>query len=231
METNGHLLSSTKINNVLKVFYVKPLWYQPPEKLAEILPSALQPCHSISGSSPSRPHIQSSITILSGCCTLPFQSRSQVRRRCGALAGFPSRSLVLEDDAEQLSTQPVGQPRVFDDGHLEALAVQHGIVVGVDGSAHPLDDHQVGLTLPYHHRQHFVQAATMKSSVGWVRKIRDTEIMLTSMLLKVWTNSEVFSVFILHKPGKDNFTFESNYVFRLSFFRKVYWTLKVQNKT
>lgn len=75
------------------------------------------------------------------------------------LAGFSHRHLVLEDHAEQLSSQPVGQPRVLDDGHLEALAAEHGVVVGVDGSAHSLDDHQIGLSLPRHHRQHFVQTA------------------------------------------------------------------------
>lgn len=76
--------------------------------------------------------------------------------------GPPGRSLILEDDAEKLPAQAVGQPRVLDDSHLEALAAQHGVVVGVDGSAHPLDDHQVGLALAHHHRQHLVQAASRK---------------------------------------------------------------------
>ena len=83
--------------------------------------------------------------------------RSRGRRRRGVVAS--GRHLVLEDHAEKLSSQAVGQPRVLDDGHLEALAAEHGVVVGVDGSAHSLDDHQVGLSLPHHHRQHFVQTA------------------------------------------------------------------------
>lgn len=69
------------------------------------------------------------------------------------------RRLVLEDHAEQLPSQPVGQPRVLDDGHLEALTDERGVVVGVNGSAHALDDHQVGLTLTHHVHQHLVQAA------------------------------------------------------------------------
>lgn len=148
--------------------------------------------------------------------------RSQVHHGCGALAGFAGRSLVLEDDAEQLSTQPVGQPRVFDDGHLEALAAQHGVVVGVDGSAHPLDDHQVGLTLPHHHRQHFVQAARKKSEENtghWSEFWPAAQI--DAFKNKNKLRSTQTSVFILHTPAKDKFTFESNYVFTISFFRRI----------
>lgn len=91
--------------------------------------------------------------------SVPALSCSRGRRRSRFLAGFPVRYLVLEHHAEELSSQPVGQPRVFDDGHLEALAAEHGVVVGVNGSAHSLDDHQVGLALPHHPGQHFVQSA------------------------------------------------------------------------
>lgn len=102
---------------------------------------------------------------------LYIQRSGPLPRRSQWLAGGPpGRSLVLEDDAEELPAQPVGQPRVLDDGHLEALAAQHGVVVGVDGSAHPLDDHQVGLALPHHHRQHLVQAASGKESEQTVKK-------------------------------------------------------------
>lgn len=94
--------------------------------------------------------------------SLDFPSAGQAarglrpRRRRGRLASFFRRYLVLKDNAEQLASQAVGEPRVFDDRHLEALAAEPGIVVGVDGPTHSLDDHQVGLTLPHHHRQHFV---------------------------------------------------------------------------
>lgn len=77
----------------------------------------------------------------------------------GRPSAFPRRNLVLEDHAEELPAEPVGQPGVLQDGHLQALAAQHGVVVGVDRSAHSLDDHQVSLALPHHHGQHLIQAA------------------------------------------------------------------------
>lgn len=66
---------------------------------------------------------------------------------------------VLEDDAEDFAPEAVGEPRVLDDGQLEALTPEHGVVVGVDGPAHALDDHQVRLPLPHQHGQALVQAA------------------------------------------------------------------------
>lgn len=86
-------------------------------------------------------------------------SRSGRRKSTAVLVWFPGWYFILEDHAEQFSPQSVGQPRVFDNGHLEALAAEHGVVVGVNGSTHSLDDHQVGLPLPHNHRQNFVQAA------------------------------------------------------------------------
>lgn len=66
---------------------------------------------------------------------------------------------VLEDDAEDFAPEAVGEPRVLDDGQLEALTPEHGVVVGVDGPAHALDDHQVRLPFPHQHGQALVQAA------------------------------------------------------------------------
>lgn len=86
-------------------------------------------------------------------------SRSAGRKSTAVLVWFPDWYFILEDHAEQFSPQSVGQPRVFDNGHLEALAAEHGVVVSVNGSTHSLDDHQVGLPLPHNHRQNFVQAA------------------------------------------------------------------------
>lgn len=103
---------------------------------------------------------RSTSTLCPAQTRAPPGSRGRPRRR--ALTGFSSRHLVLEDHAKQLSSQSVCQPRVLDDGHLEALAAEHGVVVGVNGSAHSLDDHQVGLSLPNHHRQHFVQTARQR---------------------------------------------------------------------
>ena len=70
-----------------------------------------------------------------------------------------SWDLILEDDTEELTAQPLSQPGVLDDGQLEALTAQRCVVVGVDGTAHALDDHQVGTTLPHQHGQPLVQAA------------------------------------------------------------------------
>lgn len=84
---------------------------------------------------------------------------SRGRECCSVLTGFTSWYLEFENHTEQLSSEPVRQPRVLDDGHFEAFAAEHGVVVGVDGSAHALDDHQVGLPLPHHRRQLFVQTA------------------------------------------------------------------------
>lgn len=88
----------------------------------------------------------------------PASSGSSRRQSAVVPIGFPGRHLVLEDHAEELPPQPLGQPRVLDHRHLEALAAECGVVVGVDGSAHALDDHQVSFPLAHHHRQHFVQA-------------------------------------------------------------------------
>lgn len=81
------------------------------------------------------------------------------RQPCRVVVVFSSRDLVLEDHAEQLASQAVGQPRVLDDGHLQALAAEHSVVVGVNSSAHTLNYNQVSLTFPNHHRQHFVETA------------------------------------------------------------------------
>lgn len=152
--------TSAKINNALKIKCKTSLFNGQLLKPAEIVQSALQSViHSVAVYD-HRPYIQSSRLVARLRRLCPAQtSGSRVCQRCRALAGFPSRYLVLEDHAEQLSSQSVGQPRVLDDGHLEALAAEHGVVVGVNGSAHSLDNHQVGLTLPHHHRQHFVQTA------------------------------------------------------------------------
>lgn len=76
------------------------------------------------------------------------------------------RHLVLEDHAEDLAAQAIGQPGVLDDGQLEALAAQRRVVVGVDGAAHALDDHQVRPALPHHRGQDFVQPAGERKSSG-----------------------------------------------------------------
>lgn len=75
--------------------------------------------------------------------------------------GPPGRHLVLEDHTEEFTAEAIGQPGVLDDGHLEALAAERRIVIGVDGPAHTLNDHQVRVTLARDHGQNFVQAA------GW----------------------------------------------------------------
>lgn len=126
----------------------------------KILQSALQSVvHSVAVYDV-HPYIRSSSLTSAFCPAQTWRSsRSLGRQSCRVLAGFSRRYLVLEDHAEQLPSQPVGQPRVLDDGHLEAFAAQHGVVVGVNGSAHALDDHQVGLSLPHHHGQHFIQTA------------------------------------------------------------------------
>ena len=72
---------------------------------------------------------------------------------------FARRYLIFEDHAEKLATQTVSQPRILDDGHFEALTAEHGVVVGMYGPAHALDDHQVGFPLPHHLCQHLVQTA------------------------------------------------------------------------
>lgn len=69
------------------------------------------------------------------------------------------RHLVLEDHAEDLASEALGQPGVLDDGQLEALAAERRIVVGVDGTSHALDHHQVRTPLAHHRGQHLVQAA------------------------------------------------------------------------
>lgn len=69
--------------------------------------------------------------------------------------------LVLEDHTEELASQSVSQPGVLDDCHLEALAAQQGIVVGVDGPAHALDDHQVYMALSHNPSQHLVKTAVV----------------------------------------------------------------------
>lgn len=78
------------------------------------------------------------------------------------------RNFVLKDHAEDLAAEPLGQPRVFDDGQLEAFAVQHGVVVGVDGTAHAFDDHQVRAALAHHCGQDFIQSTggTESASIG-----------------------------------------------------------------
>lgn len=78
------------------------------------------------------------------------------------------RNFVLKDHAEDLAAEPLGQPRVFDDGQLEAFAVQHGVVVGVDGAAHAFDDHQVRAALAHHRGQDFIQSTggTESASIG-----------------------------------------------------------------
>lgn len=120
---------------------------------------------------------KNTVSVLVGAVpSLHSEIRAASRRSQWLAGGLPGRSLVLEDDAEELPAQPVGQPRVLDDGHLEALAAQHGVVVGVDGSAHPLDDHQVGLALPHHHRQHLVQAASRKESEQTVKERTDVRV-------------------------------------------------------
>lgn len=83
------------------------------------------------------------------------------------------RNLVLKDHAEDLAAEPLGQPRVLDDGQLEAFAVQHGVVVGVDGAAHAFDDHQVRAALAHHRGQDFVQSTggTGNRSTGMMKQL------------------------------------------------------------
>lgn len=158
-ESNDNSLyeTSTKINNVLKQ-NVKPPCKWSPLKTCLNVTISFTISHSLSGSIRSSLHSELQL-IPSGRSILTFRpaemwARSHSRRRQSrrVLAGFSSRYLILEDHAEQLPSQPVGQPWVLDDGHLEALAAEHGIVVGVDGPSHSLNDHQVGLPLPHHHR-------------------------------------------------------------------------------
>ena len=104
--------------------------------------------HSLSGSL--RPSPLHSVLVARPLLSLGGERRREV---------VCYRYLVLEHNAEQLPSQAVGEPRVLDDGHLEALAAEHGVVVGVNGSAHSFDDDQVDVPLPHHHRQHFVQTA------------------------------------------------------------------------
>lgn len=90
------------------------------------------------------------------------RGRLPAARSLAPLAGLFRRHLVLKDNTKQLASQAVSQPGVFDDCHLEALAAEPGVVVGVDGPTHSLDHHQVGPTLPHHHGQNLVQAAARR---------------------------------------------------------------------
>uniref|UniRef100_A0A8C9UVL1 Phosphoinositide phospholipase C n=1 Tax=Spermophilus dauricus TaxID=99837 RepID=A0A8C9UVL1_SPEDA len=72
--------------------------------------------------------------------------------------------LVLEDDAEEPATQALGQPGVLDHSQLEALTAQRCMVVGVHGTAHALDDHQIRTPLPSQHGQSLVQTASGKKA-------------------------------------------------------------------
>lgn len=122
------------------------------------------------------PYIRSSSSSSAFCPAQAWHlSRSWGRQRCRVLAGFSSRYLVLEDHAEQLPSQPVSKPRVLDNGHLEALTAEHGVVVGVDGSAHALDYYQVGFSLPHQHGQYFVQAAGDKF-ISYINFLRGTSL-------------------------------------------------------
>lgn len=87
----------------------------------------------------------------------------QVRSAAPVHPAGPSASFtwhfILENDTENLPSQPIREPGVLDHRQLEALALERRVVVGVDGAAHALDDHQVRLALPDQHGQTFVQAA------------------------------------------------------------------------
>lgn len=100
------------------------------------------------------------------------------------------RNFVLEDHAEDLPAQPLGQPRVLDDGQFEAFAVQHGVVVGVDGTAHAFNDHKVRATLAHHRGQDFVQ------STGGAENIKNMLLNTTAAgLIGFWYNNHQITAF------------------------------------
>lgn len=135
------------------------------------------------------PYIHSSSHSPPGCltsayCPAPTKPLPASRGRCcRVLARFSCWYFVLKYHTEQLPSKPVGQPRVLDDSHLEALTAEHSVVVGVDGSAHALDDHQVSLPLTDHHCQHFVQATGQGKIIMFAVNIIKASLVLQTDIL------------------------------------------------
>lgn len=93
-------------------------------------------------------------------CPVPSSRLRRVSVRNGLLM-LPlsfGGNFVFKDHAEDLAAEPLGQPRVLDDGQLEAFTVQHGVVIGMDGTTHAFDDHQVRAALTHHRGQDFIQS-------------------------------------------------------------------------
>lgn len=84
---------------------------------------------------------------------IPAEGQADTSGRAGVSLGG---NLVFKDDTEELAAQTLSQPGVLHHSQLETLTPQQSVVVGVDSTAHSLDDHQVGTTLPHQHSQSLV---------------------------------------------------------------------------
>ena len=54
-----------------------------------------------------------------------------------------SRNFILEHNTEHISSQMLSKPPVLQNGDFQTLALELGVEVGVDRSAHPLQHQQV----------------------------------------------------------------------------------------